>query len=36
MCPDNRIPRGILREGGSAIKDGPLLMNFHFIYLIFL
>ncbi len=22
MCPDNRIPRGLLLEGGDAIKDG--------------
>lgn len=22
MCPDNKIPKGLLVEGGSAIKDG--------------
>ena len=22
MCPDNKIPKGLLLEGGSAIKDG--------------
>jgi len=25
MCPDNKIPKGILLEGGTAIKDGFLL-----------
>lgn len=26
MCPDNRIPAGLLREGSDAIKDGKIII----------
>ena len=25
LCPDNKIPQGLLLEGSTAIKDGILL-----------
>jgi len=27
MCPDNKIPRGIITEGVGAIKDGKLILS---------